>query len=191
MGPELQTVFDDAWRALTAATVQRTPFTLGYLGTTGLDGTPQVRAVILRRAETDAGIVYFATRADSAKIVELRREARVALTFYDCQAHVQLRLTGRAEVVTDPDERGAVWDSLGEHGRDLYRSPVPPGTPIRQEQTGEAELVGSDETDGFERFAWVRIHVDALDRLDLSSPAHARQRFARTPDRWSGEIIAR
>lgn len=97
----MQTVLARAWTALVDAAAEPGPFSLGYFGTVGLDGAPQVRAVIIRGADVEAGSVVFATNASSAKISELAREPRAALTFFDAEAQVQLRMTGGASVTAD------------------------------------------------------------------------------------------
>lgn len=190
MEAELRAVFDGLWVALAEATGRRTPLTLGYLGTIGLDGTPQVRAVILRRTDHDDGAVYVATRADSAKVAEVGREPRVALTFVDGDAGVQLRLTGRARVVVDAGERALAWQGFADHNRALYRSALVPGSPLPSDPVGGpgGDGPGDEETE-FARFAWVRIDVDAVDRLDLSELPHTRQRFRRTATGWTGSAV--
>lgn len=97
----MQTILARAWTALVDAAAEPGPFSLGYFGTVGLDGAPQVRAVIIRGADVEAGSVVFATNAASAKVSELSREPRAALTFFDSDSQVQLRMTGRAAVTQD------------------------------------------------------------------------------------------
>lgn len=101
MDSTTQTILARAWTALVEATADRTPFTHGYFGTVGLDGEPQVRTVILRGADIEASTVFFASQAGASKIAEIEREPRVAFTFYDEHADLQVRLTGRAEVAVD------------------------------------------------------------------------------------------
>lgn len=108
----MQTVLARAWTALVDAAAEPGPFSLGYFGTVGLDGAPQVRAVIIRGADVEAGSVVFATNASSAKVAQLEREPRAALTFFDSEAQVQLRMTGEATVTTDdhPENPYAIVD---------------------------------------------------------------------------------
>lgn len=101
MDSSMQTVLARAWTSLVDAAAEPAPFSLGYFGTVGLDGAPQVRAVLIRGADIDSGTVVFATNAASAKTSELARDSRSALTFFDEEAQLQLRLTGKSEVVVD------------------------------------------------------------------------------------------
>ncbi len=53
---------DRVWAALmTAARPDRTPFSVLQLATSGLDGAPKVRSVILRGADAERGAVSFFT----------------------------------------------------------------------------------------------------------------------------------
>ena len=69
---------DRVWAALmTGAQPGRTPFTVLQLATSGLDGAPKVRSVILRGADAERGAVSFFTDLRSTKIKEMRRQPRV------------------------------------------------------------------------------------------------------------------
>ncbi|WP_226438129.1 pyridoxamine 5'-phosphate oxidase family protein [Rhodococcus yananensis] len=170
--------------SLHAATVQRTPFTLGYLGTIGLDGSPRVRAVILRRVDPGHDRIMFATDVRSEKVTEIRRVPRVALTVTDDRCGVQVRCEGRAGLVDDPEERAAAWETFAPHSRALYDSPLVPGSPL----AAESLCRGHDST-AFERFAWVGIDVDRFDRLDLSASPHTRWVLDRRDGGWNGRRV--
>ena len=75
---------DRVWAALMAgAQPGRTPFTVLQLATSGLDGAPKVRSVILRSVDAEQGAVSFFTDLRSAKVEEIRHEPRVSLIGYD------------------------------------------------------------------------------------------------------------
>ena len=192
MKPDLQDLLGRVWRSLEDATARRTPFTLGYLGTTDATQAPRVRAIILRGFDPDRGCLMFATHMASAKIEEIRLNPLVAVTVTDDDAALQLRMEGRAEIVGDPTERRVAWESLASHTRHLYRSPLAPGTPVSEHQTSESEREAGrrDENAEFARFAWVRIQLERLDWLDLSSPEHERCQFVREGPGWTGERVA-
>ncbi len=78
---------DRVWAALTAgARPGRTPFTVLPFATSGLDGAPKARSVILRSADAEQGAVSFFTDLRSAKVEEIRHEPRVSLIGYDADA---------------------------------------------------------------------------------------------------------
>ncbi|PPF43107.1 hypothetical protein C5B85_14210 [Pseudoclavibacter sp. AY1F1] len=179
------------WDALDAATRTRTAFTLGYLGTADVDGQPHVRAVIVRAVDAETGTVFFSTHSLSAKIGQLERNPLVAVTFYDAEADVQLRLEGRAEVVTDESTRRATWASFGAGTRQLFASPLRPGSPLpradaRADGGSSANASGDarDDAAGYARFAWVAVHVNDIDAIDLSADEHLRCRFTRVDGGW-------
>jgi pyridoxamine 5'-phosphate oxidase len=171
---------------LVAATEGRTPFTLGFLGTTGADGGPRVRAVILRDVDRFSGQVMVATNALSHKVAEMNHQPRVALTLYDEDRGVQLRIRGNASV-RDEEERRRAWERFSPNSRHLYASRLVPGTP-RPDHPGEIDAPGDDES-AMERFAWVRIDMTDLDWLDLSGDPHIRWQFTRDGGSWRGQEI--
>lgn len=165
-------IVGEIWAALDAATRGRSAFTLGYLGTADGAGRPHVRAVIVRRVDAAASAIYFSTHTRSAKVGELQQNPSVALTFYAPEADVQLRLEGRAEVVTDASAKQDAWDSFGDGTKQLFASPLRPGSPLA---AAEPEPGSGPITN----FAWVEVHVDTIDAIDLSAEVHRRFRHTR------------
>lgn len=175
------------WAALAAATRGRTAFTLGYLGTSGVDGQPHVRAVILREVDAEAGVVFFSTNALSAKVGQLEGNSLAAITFYDDVSDVQLRLEGRAEIVVDDSIRRAAWASFGGGTRRLFASPLRPGSQLPRADARDEDAPGrgaSDEEAAYARFAWVAVRVSRIDAIDLSADEHQRYIFTRAGDGW-------
>ncbi len=177
--------FERVLGSLVAATEGRTPFTLGFLGTTGTDGGPRVRAVIIREVDRAAGRVMVATNSLSRKVEEIGHQPRVALTLYDDDRGVQLRIRGHAAVVEDEKERRRAWERFSSNSHQLYASRLVPGTP-RPDQPVDGP--GDDET-AMERFAWIRIDMTDLDWLDLAGDPHIRWQFTREGGSWSGQEI--
>ncbi|MCR1161595.1 pyridoxamine 5'-phosphate oxidase family protein [Paenarthrobacter sp. UW852] len=172
--------------SLVAATKGRTPFTLGFLGTTGADGGPRVRAVIVREVDRAAGRLMVATNSLSRKVAEIDHQPRVALTFYDDDRGVQLRIRGDAAVVDDEKERRRAWERFSPSSRHLYASRLVPRTPLPDRP---ADGPDDDET-AMERFAWIRIDMTDLDWLDLSGDPHIRWQFTRDDGAWHGlEVV--
>jgi hypothetical protein len=191
-GPGTSAVDAATWRALAEATTRRTGSTLAALATVDATGAPQLRSVILRDCDPHAGTLGFATDGRSAKVHEIRAEPRVAVTVYDDATGVQLRLAGRATVVTDPEERRRRWAALGAHTRRGYASPTAPGTPLAADPgTGQADPdPGEPDEAWFDRFAWVEVRVDAVDRLDVSADPQERVLLTRDGDTWTGGAVA-
>ncbi len=123
---------DRVWAALmTAARPSRTPFTVLQLATSGLDGAPKVRSVILRGADAERGAVSFFTDLHSAKIEEMRHEPRVSLVGYDADAGFQIRLEGKATIDAEGPEnqrRGLLVDLIPAHSSGIRCLPGPRST---------------------------------------------------------------
>jgi hypothetical protein len=149
-----------------------------------------LRPVILRACAPDRGTIAFATDVRSAKVHELRADPRVAVTVYDDATGVQLRLTGRATVVTDPEERRRRWTGFGAHTRRAYASPTPPGTPLAPDAPSPDLDAPAPDDAWFERFAWVEVRVDAVDRLDVSADPQERVLLTRDGDAWTGGPVS-
>lgn len=190
MDRELDDLLQATWLTLDDATRRRTPSTLGFLATVDATGAPHARAVILRRVDAALACLYFATDARSAKAAELARDPRAAFAVYDDDASVQLRLEGRAAVVSDERERRGAWESLGPHSRRLYGSPIAPRTPLPADAEGaEQEGAPATDEDAFARFAWLRLRVDRIDRLDLSAEPQRRWVLVRAEAGWTGARV--
>lgn len=183
--PDLDAVLAATWQALADATTRRTPYTLAALATVDGTGAPQLRSVILRDCDPRAGTLAFATDARSAKVAEIAGDPRVALTVWDDGTGVQVRLTGRA-VLADADERRRRWDALGPHARRGYGSPSVPG---RAPAPGDVAAEPDDEDAWFDRFAWLEVRVDRVDRLDISTDPHDRVVVVRDGTGWRGERV--
>ncbi len=83
------------------------------LVTTGPEGVPD--PVPMWYVTAAGGEVRMRTYARSQKVVNLRREPRVACLVEDGERYAQLRgvqLTGRVELVEDPDWIADVWTGL-------------------------------------------------------------------------------
>ena len=185
MTPDLDALLAGTWQSLVDATTRRTPSTLAALATVAGE-TPQLRSVILRACDPGAGTVAFATDARSSKVAEIRANPAVALTVWDESTGVQVRLGGRATVDPDDAERRRRWDALGPHSQRGYGSPSVPGTTLAPED----DPAHPDAQDAWsDRFAWVEVRVDRVDRLDISADPHQRARFARDLSAWCGERV--
>ncbi|MFD8590739.1 pyridoxal 5'-phosphate synthase [Streptomyces sp. NPDC059637] len=81
------------WLLAAAAAGQPEPHAM-TLCTVADDGTPSSRVLICK--DIDDGQVFFATRSDSRKGLEIARNPRVALQFHWPAVARQVRITGRA-----------------------------------------------------------------------------------------------
>ena len=171
---------------MTGAGAGRTPFTVLQLATSGLDGAPKIRSVILRNADAKGGAVSFYTDLRSAKIAEIRRQPRVSLHGWDADAGLQMRLEGAATIAAEGPEKSAAWAACRPHTRALFQHRAPSGAPI----AAPAEGAPADDVDGESHFAVVAVSISRIDWLDVSRPLHRRAVFQRDGGDWRGGWVA-
>lgn len=177
-------ILSSIWETLGAAATSRTGFTLASLATVTVQGQPRSRSVILRDFRVNPERIFFATHAHSAKVAEIRTNPRVAVTFYDGDSSVQLRVQGTATIVDDAAERLRAWEALAPHTQYQYASLAEPGTPF-QENMGVAE----DLHAAFQRFAWIQVELHQVEWLNLGSSPHQRWQFERAGNTWTGQRV--
>ncbi len=151
--------------------------------TTGLDGAPQLRTVVLRAAEPEARRIRFHTDARSHKVAELDADPRIALHAYNPFVKIQLRLWGTATVHRDDELAAAAWARTRPFSRACYRLAQGPGTPVPDPSTGLAET-GEGPEAGREAFVAVTVAVSRLEFLFLASAGHRRALY-----RWSSPAL--
>lgn len=183
--------FAALFERLEQAPATRSAFNFLQLATIGLDGAPQVRTIVMRGCSRAAGTVSFVTDIRSPKIVEIGRDPRVSLIGYDMAAMVQMRMTGRAEIVADEGERRRMWTALKGRTLLLFDAPLSPGTPV--DAAGNPLQPVEDAhapAEPFERFALVTVSLSSLEWLDLSAEPHRRILYRRGGQGWTGSLIS-
>ena len=170
----------EAWRLLTTAVVDRAAaMHVVSLASSGLDGRPRARMVVLRKADPEGWRVRAHADLRGEKIAELQVDPRIAILAYDAGARTQIRLEGVARILAGDDVARIAWTASGERSRATYRVDPRPGERIIE---GGAYRQGAadDEPDaGFRNFAVIDIAVARLEWLLLADTGHRRARFDR------------
>lgn len=173
------------WDVLHAAATGRSPFNFLQLATIGLDGSPQLRTIVVRGWDRERAAISFVTDMRSPKVAEILRDPRVSLVGFDGEKSVQLRLSGIASVVADDVARKSMWDRLRHRTLVLFDAPCAPGTPIDDEEIPLATMPDDDgSADPYERFAVMDVAIDRAEWLDLATEPHERRRFTRRENGW-------
>ena len=133
------------------------------LATGGPDG-PEVRTVVLRRADRAAGEVETASDTDAAKVRALRADPRAAVMRWDPEEALQIRLSLRVRIVVGDPER---WAAMPDAGRWNYGAEPPPGTPVPAPDAWERPRRR-------ERFAALIGEVRGIDAVLLAEDGHRR-----------------
>lgn len=179
MDETIQAALASAWALLVrAAADPRHPCRIVQLATTGRDGAPHLRNVILRGVDPGARVLRLHTDRRSAKITEIAAEPRVALLAWEPRARVQLRLAGRVAVLADGPVWQAAWDAMPIGSRLDYAQTDPPGTPAAA-PPGEPSHPEPERN-----FAVILVTIDRLDWLRLARETHRRAGFT-----WDGDMV--
>lgn len=174
-----------AWQMLEAgAKSYKKPFHTVTLATVTADGAPQARTVVLREADQKTRILRANTDLRAPKAQQLLHDSRAQLLFYDAAAKAQIRLTVRAEVLTEGAVRDGIWATTAPGSKVCYLAVDTPGTPRPQGTSGLPDFADGGQRvpadlleAGAENFAVMRFHTRKLDWLYLDSAGHRRAIF--------------
>jgi len=165
------------WTELQRATVDRhhewrTP----VLATTGLDGLPQARTVVLRTADATASQLSFFTDCRSPKVAELRATPTAAFVFWSHRLNWQLRLRVGTQVHVDGSLVDAAWARVSPStAASDYRAPQAPGSTLH---------ALADPQPGTHHLAVVTARIEHIDWLELAREGHRRARLTQNTLAW-------
>jgi len=197
-GADLGAAEADIWQRLLRATRdRRSPWHTPALATTGADGAPRARVLVLRGVARESRLLRLHTDVRSGKVAELAADPRCALLFYDPGARLQLRASGCARVERDSAAADAAWAGTRLLGRRCYLAPVAPGTPAAGPVSGlppalEGRQPTAEESEsGRAHFAIVLVTVHRLEFLQLAFSGHRRGAFDWRDDvgAWTGHWL--
>lgn len=155
---------------------RRSSFHSPILASTGEDGRPRLRTVVLRGFDASARRLTIHADRRSAKVREIASRPSVALQVYDRSASIQLRLDAVASVHLDDAVARDAWMHSPAMSRLPYAIDPAPGTAVAipPEAPGDPEA-------GAANFAVLRLVFDRLEWLWLCHEGHRRAAFA-----WDG-----
>ncbi|MFT5065046.1 MAG: pyridoxine/pyridoxamine 5'-phosphate oxidase [Yoonia sp.] len=173
---ELDGLWSYAWDQISARDDTR----LWALSTTGADGWPRTRTIVLRGSDTDQKSLQFHTDLHSEKVQDLQADPRASLLCWLPTSLLQIRLRVNISV-----QSGAavsdVWGSVPDPSRQAYGTAPPPATPIANalDYTKPADPAA---------FAVLDCAVVQIDLLLLGID-HRRAVYSRGGD-WAGQWVA-
>lgn len=165
------------WTELERATVDRhhewrTP----VLATTGLDGLPQARTVVLRAADAAASQLRFFTDRRSPKVAELQTTPAAAFVFWSQRLNWQLRVRVTTQVHVDGPLVDAAWARVGQSAAaGDYLAPRAPGSALH---------ALTDPEPGTHHLAVVTARIEHIDWLELAREGHRRARLSHDALAW-------
>jgi pyridoxamine 5'-phosphate oxidase len=180
---DLDTFHDVAWQMLEAGVVdRRKSFHVPALATIGVDNRPKVRTVVLRGVDADHKTIRFHTDARSAKVGEIARNPHVEMHFYDADARIQLRVSGKATAHgVDDGIALEAWNNSRSMSHVCYRVTAAPGVPIPEADAfafhPRPQVRNDPEDPGRAQFRVVVVDVTSLELVYLHLNANRRARF--------------
>lgn len=195
---DLEASFAEAWNVVEAGVTDRnSPAHTPTVGTVDAHGTPQLRIMILRAMSRDSRILRFHTDARSDKITQLQHEAAASVLVYDAAAKAQVRLSGRAQIVTGGNVADTAWSGSTAFARRCYMAEAAPGTPIAQPSSGLPEWIEGKQPEEEQladyrgNFAALLFQADSIEWLYLANAGHRRARWQwdQTQNLWLGNWL--
>lgn len=181
----------ELWRLLEAGPrTARNAFHTPALATVDAHGLAQVRTVVLRAVDPDAGTLRFHCDRRSRKAAEIAATGRAALHVYDAAAKVQLRVGGRARLHADDALADAAWAGAMAMSRVGYGIAPAPGAIIADGAAYALPDEASAPTLGRPNFAAVVVRAERLEFLYLDRRGHRRAAWARDGAGWAGAWLA-
>ncbi len=178
---DLAAFLNGAWQHIARGVADaKSPARYPTFVTVSPDGVPQARTVALRGASQSAGTLEVHTDTQTDKITALRANDLAALHIWLPRADLQIRLTGRTEILTGP-QVDAAWARVPAASRVSYGTMPAPGTPI-------GHVYAYEKPPLRDRFAVLVCHLAQIDLVHLDS-RHRRAVFDRVDD-WRGTWVA-
>ncbi|ORM79987.1 pyridoxamine 5'-phosphate oxidase family protein [Pantoea eucrina] len=177
------------WQKLTHAVSARSPFTLMQLASVAENAQPKIRTIVLRDFSLAPASLLFTTDVRSAKVQEMRDNPQVSLLGWDVENSFQLRLEGKAGCVDEGELRRTVWQKLRPAAQQLFYSPDSPGEILDDPDALRSGHASASLADPPENFALIRIMIERVESLDVSSEPHQRREFLLRANGWTGRWL--
>lgn len=174
----LPDIHQACWHQLAAGAVDKT-HAWRVMGLATRDGdAADLRSVVLREVDAQAGTLMFFTDARSPKVGQITAQPQATLLAWSGALSWQLRLRVRLEVQTSGLAVSSRWArlKLSPAAQD-YLSPLPPGAPL-DGTPGSTAPPPLPDRDSRAHFAVVLARVQAMDWLELRAGGHRRALFA-------------
>ena len=173
-------IYHQIWKELGRATQDRhhewrTP----VLTTVGLNGLPNGRTVVLRRADADTRLLNIYTDRRSPKALELKNNPQAQFVFWSTRLSWQLRVRTKVQVLTTGPFVESLWQQV-RHSKAAsdYMAYAAPGEVFSSENS----LSSTENEETY--FAVLQAEVVELDWLELSRSGHRRAKFSGDTWRW-------
>jgi pyridoxamine 5'-phosphate oxidase len=150
--------------------------------------TPDVRRMVLRGVDKSPLTLRFHTDKRSGKAHQIHQNSNGFCEIYDSDCKIQLRLSCRLTLLHDGETVERAWAQTRPMSRACYQIETGPGSEI---PAPGAAVYDTERTDaGRANFAVLMAEVMKMEWLYLAARGHARARFERVGDDWTGCWLA-
>ena len=157
------------------------PFRFGTLATIGLDASPQLRSVVLRKVSDDIQLTFY-TDKRSNKINQLEKNNKVSILFYHPEKMLQITVYGVAHIIDDKMVLNQLWQNIHPNARKDYTTTNAPGMPISNSE----RVTYLQNT---HHFCAITIDAHAIEYLKLQHTGHVKVKFSKTELDWEGTFL--
>ena len=155
--------------------------------TTGVDGAPGARTVVLREVEARRALLCHTDRR-SGKVRDLSEDSRTIWICYDRDIHQQFQFIGRTTVHRDDALADRMWAEESPDELVFYYKKPPPsehaGAPVSAQDFEEVS-----EAQARANFAVVRTEIEAIMWQHVHPEGEYRARFEWDGQRFVGEWL--
>ena len=167
---------------------RRSAFHTPAVATVTPQNTPDVRRMVLRGVDKSPLTLRFHTDKRSGKAHQIQQNSSGFCEIYDSDCKIQLRLSCRLTLLHDGETVERAWSATRPMSRACYQIETGPGTEIPAPGTAVYDTGRPDE--GRANFAVLMAEVLRMEWLYLAARGHARARFERAGDGWTGCWLA-
>ena len=140
-----------------------------------------MRTVVLRHISAELNPIFY-TDKRSQKILEIKKNNKASLLFYNPEKLLQIKIEGRASALNDPQRIEGLWAEVPENNKKDYTTHLAPGTFI--DNPNEVEYLVDKNY-----FCPVEIEPHKIEYLKLKRPNHIRASFLKENGSWEGKFM--
>ncbi len=143
------------------------------------------RTVVLREFNSERKFLRYHTNFLSEKIIDLKKNNKIACLFYSKKDKVQIRINGTAKIDNNNEFCEAKWNKMSDQSKLCYFQNYKPGQKINN----PTEVIQSPNESISELFTIITVQIEKLDWLYLSHKGHKRAIFQQA-NNFSGIWVA-
>lgn len=141
---------------------------------------PELRTVILRKADAIQKRLFFHTDMRSPKVEQLKKQSQMSWLFYDAELRIQLRLAANASIHFDDTLANEAWEQARISSRLTYTSSSASGTILETPELidlNQKEVAPELMAMARENFCVVETKVSSMDWMFLHYTGNRRAFF--------------